>query len=78
MRRNSNADKVFKKKNSQKEEKIDVDVHSPNDLHKIEVLTIKVDSLTTENKKQEETIADLRETVKDLRERIKELKAQKK
>jgi hypothetical protein len=24
MRRNSNADKVFKKKNSQKEEKIDV------------------------------------------------------
>lgn len=60
------------------EEKVDVEIHCPDDLRKIEVLTVKVDSLTTENRKQEDTIADLRETIKDLRERIKELKAQKK
>lgn len=52
-----------------------VEIHCPEDLHKIEVLTIKVDSLTSENRKQEDTINDLRDTVKDLRERIKELKA---
>lgn len=52
-----------------------VEIHCPEDLHKIEVLTIKVDSLTSENRKQEDTINDLRDTVKELRERIKELKA---
>lgn len=52
-----------------------VEIHCPKDLHKIEVLTIKVDFLVSENKKQEDTINDLRETIKELRERIKELKA---
>lgn len=60
-----------------KEEEI-IEIHCPDDLHKIEVLTVKVDYLTTENKKQEETISDLRETVKELREQIKELKGKKK
>lgn len=60
-----------------KEEEI-VEIHCPDDLHKIEVLTVKVDYLTTENKKQDETISDLRETVKELREQIKELKKIKK
>lgn len=55
-----------------------VEIHCPEDLHKIEVLTVKVDFLTSENKKQEDTITDLRNTIKELRERIKELKAKQK
>lgn len=55
-----------------------IEIHCPEDLHKIEILTLKVDYLVTENKKQEDTINDLRETVKDLREGIKELKRGKK
>lgn len=59
------------------EEKLEgvVEIHCPDDLHKIEVLTVKLDNLTTENRKQEETIADLRDRVKDLKEQVKELKA---
>lgn len=53
-----------------------VNLHDPEDLHQIEMLTLKVAFFATENKKQEDTISDLRETVKDLREQIKELKAQ--
>lgn len=54
-----------------------VEIHCPEDLHKIEVLTVKVDSLTSENRKQEATIADLRDRVEELKERIKELKGKK-
>lgn len=54
-----------------------VKIHCPEDLHKIEVLTVKVDSLTSENRKQEATIADLRDRVEELKERIKELKGKK-
>lgn len=58
------------------EEKVEdvIEIHCPEDLHKIEVLTVKVDSLTSENRKQEATIADLRDRVEELKERIKELK----
>ena len=53
------------------EEKVEdvIEIHCPEDLHKIEVLTVKLDSLTTENRKQEETIADLRDRVEELKER---------
>ena len=62
------------------EEKVEdvIEIHCPEDLHKIEVLTVKLDSLTTENRKQEETIADLRDRIKDLKEQVKELKGAKK
>lgn len=61
------------------EEKVEdvIEIHCPEDLHKIEVLTVKVDSLTSENRKQEATIADLRDRVEELKERIKELKGKK-
>lgn len=61
------------------EEKVEdvIEIHCPEDLHKIEVLTVKLDSLTTENRKQEETIADLRDRIKDLKEQVKELKGKK-
>ncbi|WP_289300038.1 hypothetical protein [Xylanibacter muris] len=61
------------------EEKVEdvIENHCPEDLHKIEVLTVKVDSLTSENRKQEATIADLRDRVEELKERIKELKGKK-
>lgn len=61
------------------EEKVEdvIEIHCPEYLHKIEVLTVKLDSLTTENRKQEETIADLRDRVKDLKEQVKELKGKK-
>lgn len=77
---NVNYDQKQQVKESVKEETTEevVEIHCPDDLHKIEVLTIRVDYLTTENKKQEETISDLRETVKELRGQIKELKEAKK
>lgn len=54
-----------------------VEIHCPEDLYKIEVLTLKVDFLTSENKKQEATIADLRDRVTELKARINELKGKK-
>ncbi len=54
-----------------------VEIHCPDDLHQIEVLNVRVDYLVSENKKQEDTIADLRDTVKELRAHIKELKGKK-
>lgn len=76
---NVNYDQKQQVKELVKEETMEeiVEIHCPDDLHKIEVLTVKVDCLTTENRKQEETITDLRETVKELRARIKELKGKK-
>lgn len=76
---NVNYDQKQQLKETVKDETVEeiVEIHCSDDLHKIEVLTIKVDCLTTENRKQEKTIADLRETVKDLRAQIKELKGQK-
>ena len=55
-----------------------VNIHDPEDLHQIDMLTLKVTFLVKKKKKQEDTINDLRETVKDLREQVKELKAQMK
>lgn len=62
-----------------KEESVEevVEIHCPDDLHKIEVLTLKVDFLTSENGKQEATIADLRDRVNELKAQIKELKEKK-
>lgn len=66
-------------KKLKKEESVEevVEIHCPDDLHKIEVLTLKVNFLTSENGKQEATIADLRDRVNELKAQIKELKEKK-